>query len=133
MATTNQAVDLHLHTNKSDGTMSPKELVRHAHEEGISLMAITDHDTTAGVQEGWEEAERLGIECVPSVEISSLYTGGVLHILGFGVNIDDDGLKKNLADFQAARRERNDQIIAKLQNLDIDITIEELSPFSASS
>ncbi len=126
MEKTDQTVDLHLHTTKSDGTLSPIELVRHAHEEGLSLMAITDHDTTAGVQEGREEAERLGIGFVPGVEISSLYTGGVLHILGYGVNIEDDGLKKNLAEFQLARRERNDRIISKLQKLGVDITIEEL-------
>ncbi len=123
-------VDLHLHTNKSDGTLSPKELVQLAHRENIGMMAITDHDTVKGVREGIDEARKLGVDFVTGVEISSKYSGGVLHILGYGLEIDDPNLRDNLAEFQTARQHRNDKIIAKLQKLGIDITKEELLAYA---
>lgn len=88
--------DLHLHTSASDGTLTPKELVSYAKEKNISIVAITDHDTV----DGFEEARRSipdGVELISGVEFSCIYDGGepfLLHILGYGIDTDSDGIKK---------------------------------------
>ena len=126
-------VDLHLHTNKSDGTLSPTELVRLAHRKGIGMIAITDHDTIEGVNEGQKEADRLGLELITGVEISSQYSGGTLHILGYGLNIEHTGLQAKLKELQEARRQRHDKILLKLRDLDIAISEEELRQYDRNA
>lgn len=64
-------IDLHLHTTASDGTMSPAEIVRYAKAKGLQAIAITDHDTIDGLEEGLEEGEKIGFEVVPGIEISA--------------------------------------------------------------
>ena len=78
-------IDLHLHTTASDGTFSPTELVHHAKELGLRAIAITDHDTTAGYVEAAMAGEKLGIEVVPGIEVSTQFAGSV-HILGYGID-----------------------------------------------
>ena len=97
-----------------------------AHRENIGLIAITDHDTTEGVDEGREEAKRLGIGFIPGIEISSRCDEGVLHILGYHVETKHEGLQRGLVEFQTARRQRNHRIIKKLQDLGIAISQKEL-------
>lgn len=126
-------VDLHLHTTRSDGTLSPKELVGLASRENIGKIAITDHDTVEGVQDGQQEASRLGLECIAGIEVSSRCSDGILHILGYGIEVGNVALQDGLAEFQAARRQRNDRIVAKLRDLGIAIGNEELRQFDRNT
>ena len=68
-------IDLHVHSNASDGTLSPTEVVRLAFSSGLSAIALTDHDTTGGIPEALSAAEAVGIEVVPGIELSCVYSG----------------------------------------------------------
>ena len=81
-------VDLHVHSNASDGTLSPEQVVHLAHEAGLSAIALTDHDTTAGVDVAMEAGTKLGLEVVPGIEVSSSFKDHEIHILGLFVDTD---------------------------------------------
>ena len=85
-------VDLHTHSDASDGDLSPQEVVRLADAAGMAVVALTDHDTIAGLPAAARAAESLDVRFVNGVEISAKFTGGVLHILGLGINPNDEGL-----------------------------------------
>lgn len=85
-------IDLHVHTTESDGTYTPAEVVRIAKNAGLSAIAITDHDTNLGYAEAAAEGERLGVEVVPGIEISTKYTVAV-HILGYYIDGSSPALK----------------------------------------
>jgi len=120
-------VDLHSHSTASDGTLPPAEVVRRAKEAGVVGLALTDHDTIAGLADASEEAGRLGVTFVPGIEISAVspVEGGTLHILGYCIDPHNDVLQEMARQLIEARDNRNPQIIAALQNLGIEITMEE--------
>lgn len=124
-------IDLHIHSTASDGTLSPEEILAVASSVGLGAISITDHDTLEGA--------RLVLSCtipdslgfLTGVEISSAFPdgfnyGGSLHILGYGVNVDDMRLNAVLGKLQASRRDRNPLMIRRLNRLGIDITIEDV-------
>ena len=119
-------VDLHLHTTASDGVLSPSELVRYAKAKGLQAVAITDHDTIDGCEEGLSEGERIGFEVIPGIEISAEHSPGSMHILGFFLDIHLPFLKERLKYLQKARAERNPKMVEKLKQLGVDITFEEV-------
>jgi hypothetical protein len=119
-------VDLHLHTTASDGVLSPSEIVRYAKAKGLQAIAITDHDTIEGCEEGLSEGEKIGFEVIPGIEISAEHSPGSMHILGFFLDIHHPLLNERLAYLQKARAERNPKIIAKLNQLGIEMTYEEV-------
>ncbi len=119
-------VDLHLHTTASDGVLSPSEVVRYAQAKGLQAIAITDHDTIEGCEEGLLEGERVGLEVIPGIEISAEYSPGSMHILGFFLDIHHPLLNERLEYLQKARAERNPKMVAKLNQLGIEITYEEV-------
>ncbi len=119
-------VDLHLHTTASDGVLSPSEIVRYAQAKGLQAIAITDHDTIEGCEEGLLEGERIGFEVIPGIEISAEYSPGSMHILGFFLDIHHPFLNERLEYLQKARAERNPKMVAKLNQLGIEITYEEV-------
>ena len=122
----NRRVDLHMHTTHSDGTFPPRELVRYAKEKRIACISVTDHDTMSSYKECAEEAAKAGIELIPGIEISAQFEPGTLHVLGFFLDPQHPGLQTALEEIQKARRERNPQIIAKLNSLGIPITLDEV-------
>ena len=75
-------IDLHVHSNKSDGTLSPAELVHHAAECGLSAFALTDHDNTEGLEKAFLAADSCSIELIPGIEFSTEYCGKDIHIVG---------------------------------------------------
>jgi predicted metal-dependent phosphoesterase TrpH len=77
--------DLHCHSDRSDGTLAPAEVVRRAHANGVEMLALTDHDELDGLEEAAAEARRLGLRFVPGVEISVSWAGETVHVLGLGV------------------------------------------------
>jgi predicted metal-dependent phosphoesterase TrpH len=123
-------VDLHLHTTASDGVLSPSEIVRYAKEKGLQALAITDHDTIEGCEEGLAEGKRIDFEVIPGIEISAEHSPGSMHILGFFLDIHHPLLNDRLEYLQKARAERNPKIAEKLTRLGIDITFEEVQKAS---
>jgi len=123
-------IDLHSHTTASDGTFSPKALVNLAKSEGIEAIAITDHDTIEGLPDALEEGKKNGIEVIPGVEISIDHQPGSMHVLGLFLDIKSIMLNENLAVLQKSRSSRNPQIIKKLNELGLPITMEEVQKIS---
>ena len=119
-------VDLHAHTTASDGSLTPTELVEAAKEAGLAAIAVTDHDTIEGVAEALEAGERLGVEVVPGVEVSAEHSPGQMHIVGLLIDSESESLATWLDEIMGGRDNRNPRIIAKLQELGIDITMEEV-------
>jgi len=119
-------VDLHSHTTFSDGSYTPEELFSYAKEKNLDALAITDHDTVSGYPEAKKASEKFGVELIPGIEISCQFQPGTLHILGYFLNPNDPNLLKGLKGVQNARAERNPQIIQKLIELGIHITLEDV-------
>jgi predicted metal-dependent phosphoesterase TrpH len=119
-------VDLHLHTTASDGVMSPSEIVRYAKAKGLQAIAITDHDTIEGLEEGLLEGERIDLEVIPGIEISAEHSPGSMHLLGFFLDIHHLLLNEKLGYLQKARAERNPKIVERLNRLGIELTYEEV-------
>jgi predicted metal-dependent phosphoesterase TrpH len=89
-------VDLHMHSLHSDGSLSVEELVARVAQRGVRLMALTDHDNTAGIAEAKQRAEQRGIDLIPGVEVSSEWNGIGIHIVGLGVDIHNPELQQGL-------------------------------------
>jgi len=120
-------VDLHCHSTASDGTLSPSEVVRLAVDRDLSALALTDHDTIAGVAEAAAEARRVGIDFIPGIEISAEYPHpGTMHLLGYGVDPHNSTLADLTRRLLAGRDDRNPRIIAKLQSLNVSISMAEV-------
>ncbi len=120
-------VDLHTHSTASDGTFSPEDLIRLAYKKGLKALALTDHDTISGLEMAEKEAQKLGLDFVPGVEISIKFEGpGHCHLLGYFIDYRHQGLLKTLARLHEAREKRNIQMVAKLKALGISISWEEL-------
>lgn len=108
--------DFHLHTNASDGKLSPKELVQLAKEQDLKLIAITDHDTTDSLYEGILEGERLGIKVIPGIELSTIYNDESIHILGYFTDdsYKDSNFQNFLSEIQDYRIYRAKKILSNL-------------------
>jgi predicted metal-dependent phosphoesterase TrpH len=120
-------VDLHCHSTASDGTLTPTQVVQLARDSGLSALALTDHDTVGGIKEAQAEAQRLGIDFLPGIEISAEFPHpGTLHILGYGVNPDSPQLKSLTETLLSGRDNRNPRIIEKLNQLNVAITMDEV-------
>src|SRR4051812_6235991 len=121
-------VDLHSHSTASDGTFAPADVVRLAKEAGLVGLTLTDHDTIAGLAEAAAEASRLGLTFVPGIEISAVppVENGTLHILGYCIDPQDPVLTEMNRQLIEARDNRNPQIVAKLRELGVDISMPEV-------
>jgi hypothetical protein len=108
------AIDLHTHSNYSDGSLAPADLVERAGLAGIGMLALTDHDTIAGVEEARLAAGRLGIRLVPGVEISATWRHQSIHVLGLWIDAASQRLQSLLGGQAERRRERMRRICAKL-------------------
>lgn len=119
-------IDLHVHSNASDGTLSPTQVVELAAREGLRAIALTDHDTVAGIREAEEAAERTGVELVPGIEFSCVWKGTEIHILGLFVDMDDPSFVRQVQEQLKIRDERNEEMIRRFQEDGMDITLEGL-------
>jgi len=119
-------IDLHTHTTASDGTLRPKELIQLAKRCGLMAVAITDHDTISGLEEGLEEGENIGVEVMTGIEISAEPEKGTLHILGYGIDHKNQKLNRILGELIQARNNRNERIITKLGEHGVNISLEEV-------
>lgn len=131
-------VDLHVHSTRSDGSMTPAELVNYAAAKGLSAFALTDHDTTAGVEEAIQEAKKhnlaiqenfekgLMLEVIPGIELSTEYQGKDIHILGLYIDHHSPAFKEKIQEFVDSRILRNQKMCASLAADGIDISYEKL-------
>ena len=119
-------VDLHVHSSASDGSLSPKKLVTEAKAAALRAIALTDHDTTEGVDEALAAGAAMGLEVIPGIEISADHYPGSMHILGLFIDHHHSGLDEQLQILKQARADRNPQIIAKLQKFGLAITMAEV-------
>jgi len=126
------SIDLHTHSTTSDGTMSPADLVKYAYKKGLSAIAITDHDTIDGIDEGVAAGNILGIEVVPGIELSVKYSDHNVHLLGYLFDCHNEELHLALKQLQIGRYERNKKIIAKLNELGLTIQFSELKKTAGS-
>ena len=119
-------IDLHVHSNASDGSLTPSEIINLAHELGLGAIAITDHDTLAGSKQAAELVVPASIELVSGVEISTapiISSDAVssYHILGYFIRLDDPALNQTLNQLQEFRRNRNHQIFERLNQIGIHL------------
>ncbi len=120
-------VDLHSHTLASDGALSPRDLVRKAVEHGVSVLAITDHDSTEGIAEARAEASRRpGFTLVPGLEINCNVEGAEIHVLGYLVDLEAPWFQEFLGEQRAARTERVHRLAARLAELGMPIDAGEV-------
>lgn len=123
-------VDLHNHSYYSDGVFSPKEVVRLADEADCDLFALTDHDTTDGLNEARQTADKLLVNLVSGVEISAFWRNMTIHIVGLGIDIDNDILQAGLSHNQQLRKERAEKIALGLWRAGIKDALEKTQALS---
>lgn len=112
--------DLHTHTIWSDGTLTPTELLQRAHANGVSVLALTDHDATDGIPEAQRAAARLGLALVPGVEISVTWQRQTLHVVGLHIDPRDERLQRGLARLRDFRVWRAQEIGRRLRKKNIE-------------
>ncbi|MFF0264285.1 PHP domain-containing protein [Kribbella sp. NPDC004536] len=119
-------IDLHTHSNRSDGTDPVAVLIRHAHEAGLDVIALTDHDTADGWVEGRQAAEELGIGFVPGLEISCKLNGISVHLLSYLPDPSYPPLAKDLRIVREGRTDRIPTIVARLNSIGVPLTVDEV-------
>ncbi|WP_211745328.1 PHP domain-containing protein [Paenibacillus sp. Marseille-Q4541] len=118
--------DLHTHSLSSDGMQPSSENVRIASEKGLAAVALTDHDTVAGVEEALIAGEKYGITVVPGVEISTRLEGKEIHVLGYYIDIRDREFLTRLETLRRTREERNIRILERLNDLELVVSMEDV-------
>lgn len=121
-----KAIDLHVHSTKSDGSYTPAELVRYALEKGLSAFALTDHDTIDGIDEALSAAEGTDLTVIPGIEFSTEYEGRDIHIVGLYIDYQSAFFKSRLVHFVNGRKMRNEEMCRRLSEHGMSVTYEEL-------
>lgn len=125
-------IDLHTHSLKSDGSMTPAEVVQEAKRAGLAAIALSDHDTVDGLPEAIAEGEKIGVEVIPAIEFS-VQSKTETHILGYFIDYNNPELKQLLKEVVDLRIERNHVTTARLNELGFDITLEEVRAFAPNN
>lgn len=118
--------DLHLHTNFSDGTYTPEELVSQAGKHGLAAIALTDHDTVEGCQRAAAACKALEIEFIPGAELTAEQNDNEIHILGYFLDTQNAQLLSEIAKFQAVRQNRIHEMVARLNALKVPLKAEDV-------
>ena len=119
-------IDLHTHSTASDGCLTPTELVEHAARLGLAALALTDHDTVAGLDEARAAAARTGVELIAGCELSVVWPVGFMHLLGLFLPEKPGRLLAAMDHLMDRRHDRNRRIVDKLRGLGLDITYDEV-------
>jgi 3',5'-nucleoside bisphosphate phosphatase len=125
-------IDLHTHSNCSDGSDSPEHLVELAAEAGLSAMALTDHDTVEGLSAAAARAGELNIELIPGIEFACHTPERNVHILAYYIDPDDSTLRNALAEQRSLRKQRNEHLLSVLNSLGYEITMDAVAKASGS-
>jgi predicted metal-dependent phosphoesterase TrpH len=118
--------DFHVHSNESDGQLSPELLIDMAIGKGLSVIALCDHDTTAGVRRFVQYGRSRGIKALSGIELSAQWKGGNCHLLGISVSDEYEPLESVLKKTRESRDRRNELILEKLSDMGIDLSINQL-------
>ena len=125
-------IDLHIHTNKSDGALSPKEVVEEAIKNRVSAIAIADHDTIdAYTDELFDYAESNNVILIPAVEISTKIKKCGIHVLGYNFDLNDQNFREKLEKFRNIRHDYLNDVSKKLEELGYKVNVEELDKIEA--
>ena len=119
-------IDLHAHSNRSDGTFSPAEVVRLASERDLDVVALTDHDTTDGLDEAVATGSELGVEVVPGIELSAEHDAMSVHVLCYWMDPANADLQAELARLREERFRRGELMVEKLRALGVPIEFEHV-------
>lgn len=112
--------DLHCHSDQSDGILSPEALVSRAKAQNVSVLALTDHDTVAGIARAKRQAALEGIDLISGIEFSSQWMGRGIHIVGLNVDVDSEVLREAVASQERMREQRAQQIALKLEAMGVE-------------
>lgn len=126
-------VDLHMHSTASDGVYSPPELMQHAKEAGLRIVALTDHDTTNGIEEAAPAARALEIDFIPGVEINTDTSGGEVHVLGYFLEYQRPQFQATLKILRNARERRGERIVELLNEEGLHIKWERVREIAQGS
>ncbi len=118
--------DMHMHTTYSDGIFSPYEVVKKCKQRGLSVISITDHDSVDAFPDAIEYGKEFGVEVIPGVELSALVDDRDVHILGYFLDYTNKRLLEYLEFFRRERVKRAERIVAKLNNINVPLTIESV-------
>lgn len=125
-------IDLHIHTTVSDGNLTPKEVIDEASKNGVSVIAITDHDTIeAYTKELFEYAKSKNIEIIKGVEISTKSAKVGIHVLGYNIDIENNGFKTKLTKIRNARHDYLHNVSKKLNEIGYILNVEKLDKIDA--
>lgn len=119
-------IDLHTHSACSDGQLSPTDLISFAASQGVSVLALTDHDTVSGLPDAEKKAQELHMTFVPGVELNIEWPTGEFHLLGLGLKHISSSLQDVLSHLQLERQKRNQVMVSKMQEAGMDVSLEEL-------
>jgi predicted metal-dependent phosphoesterase TrpH len=126
-------IDLHVHTTASDGRLTPQEIVALAAKQGVGLLAIADHDTVAAYAPAVEAARAYpDLKVIPAIELSSHAPGNEVHILGYFIHCTNPVLEAELKILRSSREERAKAMVAKLQGMGLDITLERVQELAGT-
>jgi 3',5'-nucleoside bisphosphate phosphatase len=119
-------IDLHAHSNRSDGTFDPAELVRLASERDLDVVALTDHDTTDGLDEAVAAGAEVGVQVVPGIELSAEHDGTSVHVLCYWMDASDPALRAELGRLRDERFRRGELMVERLQALGVPVAFEHV-------
>src|SRR5207253_11454134 len=119
-------LDLHLHSTVSDGRLPPSELVRFAHAQGVTTMALSDHDSTDGVDVATQTGEQLGVRVISAIELSTDLPGASIHVLGLFLNHHDEAFQTTIRSFRETRLTRAAEMVEALTRLGVPIKLERV-------
>ena len=121
-----RGADLHLHSSYSDGTLTPREVVAQAARQQVSPIALTDHDTVAGIPEVLQAGAEMSVEVIPGVELSAHEDSQEIHILGYFIRWEDTAFQGTLDTLEGTRRDRLQEILRRLHRLGVPLTLTEV-------
>ena len=122
--------DLHVHTNHSDGRLSPAKMVDLGVAKGLDGIAITDHDTTTGIKEAIEQSHKYNnFKVIPGIEFSCIYQDEEVHILGYFIDYKSTSINEVTQNLKMNRVQRSKKIIDKLNSLELEISLEDVKLF----
>jgi predicted metal-dependent phosphoesterase TrpH len=125
--------DLHSHSTASDGSLRPRELLERAKSQNVDVLALTDHDNTAGLEEAEQAAKDVGVKLVSGVEVSVTWNSTTVHVLGLGIRPQNDNLQRGLRKLREFRNWRGEEISRRLAKVGIQGALEGAKQYASGT